>query len=265
MLWSYIAFLFISAVSAASGKFNKATHRNDVALASTGATYRLGGIDYFAHPQSVGTLNTSGIHRDEESAVLQHLPLTVIVTDNPKFSQATLERTIESYTSRDDVFQESFLNGEFGVINKTRFRSDSSLVIYVRYNGSGDRRPMGDFADVQDRYNSSTFIFSGDDQQSAISYDADLAPGPYFLDLATGGVHRAYLLYSDDQEAFVSGLVEQSNGQYDVLSASVAVGMAFAFWDVIKADQNIRERSRQQLAFHLDCISNRHRRSHWLV
>lgn len=112
-LRSSIGFLLICAATAAPESFNRADSAKDAGqLTSTGATYSLGGINYFAPPQSEGTLSRSKISLKEDSAIPQHLPLTVLVTDDSKSSQATLERTIDAYKAHDDVFQESFLNSE---------------------------------------------------------------------------------------------------------------------------------------------------------
>lgn len=108
-----LLYLIIHVVAATPLNFSDPTHLDNVRdLTATGTTYRVGNLDYFAHPVSDGSLNTSRIKTTNGLATTQHLPLTVIVTDDSTFSEATLQRTIESYKARDDVFQESFLRGE---------------------------------------------------------------------------------------------------------------------------------------------------------
>lgn len=50
-----------------------------------------------------------------------------------------------------------------------------------------------------------------------------LPPGPYFWFPASGIIHAAYRLYSDEQGAFTQGLISSGNGAYDVIPAAVPV------------------------------------------
>ena len=96
----------------------------------------------------------------------------------------------------------------------------------MKYNGSGDPKQTRSLKEAEELYNSQLVVFSEhytDSANAIVKCSSDLAPGPYFLDIATGSVHKAYRLYSDVQQAFVSGLVEQFDGRFDILPAAVQV------------------------------------------
>ncbi|KAJ5815433.1 amidase signature enzyme [Penicillium riverlandense] len=198
-------WLAASLVTAAPAYPNAEVHALG-GLTPTGETYTLGGLRYFAHPASDGILNiTSSLL--SLKPVGAHVPLTVVLVDDPSFDESVFQGAVERYKARDDVFQEGFLN-----------------TVYVKYNGSGEPQKVRKLKQARELFNSHLLVLSehyANSGNQIVESSSDLAPGPYFLDIATGSVHKAYRLYSDVQQAFVSGLIPQSDSRFAILPAAV--------------------------------------------
>ena len=71
----------------------------------TGSTVLLNDIPYFIPPKSIATLSFPFGSLNENSFTA----LTVVEVDKAKFSQADLNAKVQEYATKDDVWQESFL------------------------------------------------------------------------------------------------------------------------------------------------------------
>ena len=123
----YLAFCWLagSFVTAAPA-YPDAVARASEGLTSAGETYTLGGLRYFAHPASEGILNITSSLLPLEHKRAQHVPLTVILVDEPLFDESVFQRAVEKYKATDDVFQQAFLKS----------RSCTQVVLFLHTNST---------------------------------------------------------------------------------------------------------------------------------
>ncbi|KAL4794887.1 amidase signature domain-containing protein [Aspergillus venezuelensis] len=165
-----------------------------------GQTIEVGDSVYYAPPNVVTTLSFRHGQISSHSGLV---PLTVFQTDAGFLSTAAVEELVEGYQAADDVFNPGFLEN-----------------IYVIYNGT-QKSPSLDFSPPASWNNKFLGHAGAFGTQNATRFTKPIAPGPYFLDTATGDVFEAYLLYSDVMGSFTQGLIATTNNTYDVLPASL--------------------------------------------
>lgn len=102
------AFLFAAAASFVAAK-----------LISTGKTYVVGNVSYFAPPHAVAKFEPSSASASTFSKLSQGaggelVPFSIIITDHPHFGVEAFESTIAEWLKVDDVFSSDvFLDGKF--------------------------------------------------------------------------------------------------------------------------------------------------------
>lgn len=173
----------------------------------TGQTVELDGIPYYLPPNPVATLHAESVLRSKASASGGWTPLTVIVTNDTKYSSQDLQATITSYTASDDVFSPGFL-----------------AAIYVQHTASVPRGYRWSSPTLTNTTNSTSSCISS---TSVSNQSLVLPAGPYFFS-STGAIYEAWRLYSDLAGAFLESLTTTTGGEtYSVLPAGVA-GQAIA-------------------------------------
>ncbi|PCH35594.1 amidase signature enzyme [Wolfiporia cocos MD-104 SS10] len=121
-----------------------------------------------------------------DAPVNRLIPISVMRITDAIFNDTTFEMIVEDWTSRDDVWSEAFLTGQFS---------------------------------IWDLYTISDTTFATDDGDT---YGNNMLPsGPYFLDPLSGNIFQAYRLYEDEYQAFVYGTVPSDDGSYEILSAKI--------------------------------------------
>ncbi|KAF7864343.1 uncharacterized protein EAF02_010311 [Botrytis sinoallii] len=154
-----------------------------ISISKTGATVAVNGISYYVGVDAVAT-----IHSKPSTADL--VPLTVMKSSEESFTAATFKSIVTNYTAFDDVFNPGFLEA----VHLVGSTNSSSL------------------STVCHEYGTQKFTSSSHNQ---------VPPGPYFLTPNTGELFKAYRLYSDVQDAFTEGTIENSDGTFSILSASI--------------------------------------------
>ncbi|KAI0790562.1 amidase signature enzyme [Abortiporus biennis] len=178
-------------------------------LQLTGRTLTLGNISYFVSPSPVSQLaiNKDGKTQDlirsvGQSFAGQLIPLTVISTADAKFDDRDFETTLDTFTSGDDVWSQSFLTGVFVSFTGSSRSPTTSLTFGPRQFG------------VQ-------FVLRSQQYSSGIGASKSLPSGPYFLEATTGNVFQASRLYNDENQSFLYGTIPDGKGGFQQLSAHI--------------------------------------------
>ncbi|KAJ6004591.1 hypothetical protein N7540_012960 [Penicillium herquei] len=167
---------------------------------SKGQTVEVNGNSYYVPVKVVTSLKISQGEGSKESGLV---PLTVIRSDVSKLTTKIIKSLVNSYEADDDVFNSGFLEN-----------------IYVTYNGTGKK--ASEDVTLPSTWGTQSLSFSSAyNTKKATTSSTSIPPGPYFLDVASGDVFEAYLLYSDVMGSFTQGLYPIGDGSYDVLTAGV--------------------------------------------
>ncbi|CAI6314295.1 unnamed protein product [Periconia digitata] len=153
------------------------------AVTSTGFTVELGDISYFLPPKSVATIDVTQCK--QLFGTESFVPITVVQC--AECHESDIASAAAKYSQEDDVFQDGFLEA-----------------IYTQGSTNSES--------YQIRNVSAT----------AITGEAKLAPGPYFLN-ALGQIYEAWRLYADTTGAFTESCIAsgKDDGSYSVLPAGV--------------------------------------------
>ncbi|KAG4034097.1 hypothetical protein MFRU_003g00730 [Monilinia fructicola] len=154
-----------------------------ISISKTGTTVNVNGISYYIGVDTVTTIQS-------KPSTADLVPLTVMKSLKSDFTAATFKSLVANYTASDDVFNPGFLEA----VHLVGSTNSSSL------------------SQVFGEYGTKMFTSSSDNQVPA---------GPYFLTPNTGELFRAYRLYSDVQGAFTAGTIENPDGTFSILSASI--------------------------------------------
>ncbi|APA08076.1 hypothetical protein SS1G_00271 [Sclerotinia sclerotiorum 1980 UF-70] len=154
-----------------------------ISISKTGTTVDVNGISYYVGVDAVTTIQSKPSKEDL-------IPLTVIKSLEGNFTAASFKSLVTNYTASDDVFNPGFLEAVH-LVGSTNTTSLSSIC-----------------------YEHGTKIFTSDSNNQ-------VPPGPYFLTPNSGELFKAYRLYSDVQDAFTEGTIENSDGTFSILSASI--------------------------------------------
>lgn len=171
-------------------------------ITAKGQTVELNGNTYYIPPTVVATLKADA-HVFGKLNGLQ--PLTVIRSDALKLTSSILDSVVSSYESADDVFNAGFLDN-----------------IYVQYNGTS-KKPSENVS-THSSWGPKILGYAsayGTKKSKTVTSSSTLPAGPYFLDLSSGAVFEAWLLYSDVMGSFTQGLLPVGDDGYDVLPASL--------------------------------------------
>ncbi|THV50889.1 hypothetical protein BGAL_0132g00210 [Botrytis galanthina] len=154
-----------------------------ISISKTGTTVTVNGISYYVGIDAVATIQS-------KPSTADLVPLTVMKSSEKSFTAASFKSLVANYTASDDVFNPGFL----GAVHLVGSTNSSSL------------------STVCHEYGTRKFTSSSHNQ---------VPPGPYFLTPNTGELFKAYRLYSDVQDAFTEGTIENSDGTFSILSASI--------------------------------------------
>ncbi|KAJ8064587.1 hypothetical protein OCU04_006916 [Sclerotinia nivalis] len=154
-----------------------------ISISKTGTTVDVNGISYYVGVDAVTTIQP-------KPSTADLIPLTVMKSLEGNFTSASFKSLVINYTASDDVFNLGFLEAVH-LVGSTNTTSLSSIC-----NEHG------------------TKVFTSDSNNQ-------VPPGPYFLTPKTGELFKAYRLYSDVQDAFTEGTIENSDGTFSILSASI--------------------------------------------
>ncbi|KAI9646388.1 hypothetical protein NHQ30_004380 [Ciborinia camelliae] len=157
-----------------------------ISILKTGITVSVNGINYYVGTDAVITIQP-------KPSMVDLVPLTVMKNTEGIFTAASFKSLVANYTNFDDVFNPGFLEGIVAVhlVGSTKSTLPSC---------------------VFDEHGTKSFTSSSNNQ---------VPPGPYFLTPNTGELFKAYRLYSDVQDAFTEGTIENSDGTFSILSASI--------------------------------------------
>lgn len=157
-------------------------------LTGTGVSVLLNDINYFISPFTAGTISVEPSALSSINTTYGFAPVTVV---QDAIDEASLPELFANWTSTDDVFQDGFsttvlLGGQADVLNASRSEADGAESRILQLDS------------------------------------ANIPSGPYFLETATGALHRAYRLYNDFSGAFTESLLQTPNGTFQPLSAHIA-------------------------------------------
>ncbi|KAF5003629.1 hypothetical protein FDECE_9835 [Fusarium decemcellulare] len=144
---------------------------------------QLGENEYFLPPTSSWKLKSW----DSDGFKDEFTPLTVVQLKDTANAER-VAAALEQYNKTDDVWTPSF-----------------AQVLYVE--GSGSAKWL---KDLPSEYNASAVVYS----------DESAAPGPYFVQTATGDVFQAYRLYPDTNQAFIQSSYQDPSGTHHPLRAA---------------------------------------------
>lgn len=190
-------------------------------IVDKGRVVALEGVSYYTGGIPVARLDVNDTREALAAATSdghELLPLTVVET-SANFSTQELAKIAAEYDDLDDVFQPAFFQ-----------------TLYLQSTGDNAVPATDSIGSTLENLNVKLLITSGDntaDSESVVTSTITpaLPKGPYFVSAYTGDVYKAYRLYSDDNLAFVQGVVSDENGAYislpaiteNVMAKSVAV------------------------------------------
>jgi len=167
-----------------------------------GRTVDVGNITYYIPGNAEVTLQTTtqskqglfGLSPDS----LHLVPVTHVVIED---GEQSLDAVLDSYAAAgDDVWSAAF-----------------SDYLLVSNNGSATAPSTPDTDDC-----GRNIIYVGDSFALAGDHES-LAAGPYFAQVLPGGiliVYKAYRVYADNAGAFYYGVIQQTDGSFEVLSSA---------------------------------------------
>ncbi|CCL99226.1 uncharacterized protein FIBRA_01241 [Fibroporia radiculosa] len=197
-----IAAVIVSALAILS--FAAATQ---VTLHSTGTTFVLGNVSYFAPPSPVSRIGFFGLPELLSlvgSSTGSLVPFSVIPTSESDFDDSALDVVAKAWSASDDVWSTSFMTG-----------------LYIKYNGTGHKPSVSLSSSAKSKY-AVKFLTSSSSYSGGIALTNSLPSGPYLLEPATGNIFEVYRLYNDEQQSFVYGTVPNGNGGFQVASAKTS-------------------------------------------
>ncbi|KAL7950679.1 amidase signature domain-containing protein [Trichoderma barbatum] len=154
-------------------------------VVSTGATVKLGKLEYFIDHHKAGSIPRSSLSAiSEKPSAFGFTPVTVVATTT---KPSDLNAIFTNWTSIDDVFQPDF----------------AQVVFLAGQKSSSTQNLLGANAVV------------------APLDASDLPSGPYFVD-STGSAYKAYRLYNDFVGAFAESLLQKPDGSFETLSAKIS-------------------------------------------
>ncbi|KAI5207761.1 amidase signature enzyme [Aureobasidium subglaciale] len=162
----------------------------------TGQTVQLDGSSYYISPDVVSTITVSKHLKKALDNAGGLLPFTVVNAGSFAYGEKDFSQDIASYSSRDDVFSEGFLEA-----------------VYVQYSNVSNQRG---FSAPRLSGNSSVSVVT----TGFASNTSTIPAGPYFV-TSTGAVHEAWKLFSDFQGAFLETTITNKDGTFSVLPANV--------------------------------------------
>ncbi|KAF7792761.1 hypothetical protein EIP86_003859 [Pleurotus ostreatoroseus] len=165
---------------------------------SSNATYYVPGTPVSAFKFGANTKIQDQLRALGDNGNSPLIPFSFITDSAPHFSSDRLNEIVALWSGLDDVWNPLFLDG-----------------VYLAFNGSGS--PSTSLTAGQ----TSSIVITSDSFMNGISLAARIPPGPYFVDPFTGQIFQAWLLYNDEQQAFLYGTVPDGHGGFSQLSAHI--------------------------------------------
>lgn len=153
-------------------------------LLSTGLSLKFNNVDYYISPYSAGNISFEASLLANTPSIFGLKPVTVV---QEQITTADLPALVSTWTQKDDVFQEAFLETVF--ISGAESNQSTS--------------PEG-----------TTFTTLGLDSETVPS-------GPYFLETSSGSLYSVYRLYDDFAGSFTESLLQTPEGTFQPLSAQI--------------------------------------------
>ncbi|KAL1582067.1 hypothetical protein WHR41_09133 [Cladosporium halotolerans] len=195
-------------------------------LADRGRVLDIDGIPYYAGGIPISRLNTKCAHKLVNAVAqvdgIDLLPFTVMENSAGSFGVDELYATVAQYEKQDDVFTPAFLKAVYLQSSERDYLPVSSVDANSLENALGD-------------FNINLLTTSGNITGQSLLLTTQtidgLAKGPYFVSPSTGNIYKAHRIYSDDNLAFVQGIVSDEQGGYlslpalteNVMAKSIAV------------------------------------------
>lgn len=168
--------------------------RSFARLVGDGKVTTLNSIPYYIGGTSIAKLSGFSSYTFGQNFPGQDLiPLTILHADGATFSIEEYNVTISDFNSRDDVFQNGFLQ-----------------IIYVIWTAESLEalEPWRSFA--QETHQTKLFLGQG----TNVTLSATIPNGPYFVSAATGSIFKTYRLYPDHNLAFTQAAVSDERGGF---------------------------------------------------
>ncbi|KAH0827196.1 hypothetical protein AYO21_07672 [Fonsecaea monophora] len=224
--FSYLSLVAASLLTSRAASLDVLSSAADGSLTFTitGANYSVQDEDfstgiYYVPPLSqsapVTTFESSGLSGIVETNT--YMPFTVIVTNATTLTGDVLEEIVTTY-SEDDVFTPGFLQG-VQIITTGEASWEQSATTYL----ATLEPKLLLLPSTVTRQDSSTesspkpFVIA-----SVPAGDDTTPPGPYLGTLASGGtltLRKVYAMFSDYQEAMMSGVTENDDGSFSQVTA----------------------------------------------
>ncbi|CAL1711365.1 unnamed protein product [Somion occarium] len=176
----------------------------------TGRTLVLGGVSYFVPPSPVSQLQLIGdiktqkliqsIGRTFAGALI---PFSALTTETAHLDENSLEKTLHTWETLDDVWSRYFLTG-----------------LFVSFNGTSRSPPSISLPNVAKSLGTQ-IVLTSKQYTSGTRVSEKLAPGPYFVDAISGNVFQALRLYNDENQAFLYGTISDGHDGFQELSAHI--------------------------------------------
>ncbi|KAI0653959.1 amidase signature enzyme [Cubamyces menziesii] len=190
----------IASLVAASLTLGLPAYAVQVAVQPVGRTLTLGNISYFAPSSPVSQIPNAATLFKSTSGDL--IPFSVIPTAKSVFDQQALLETINTWTSKDDVWSDAFLTGVYITFDGTYGTPKTSLGGALTHFG------------IEHLLRSKRF-------SAGVDLTTPLPSGPYFVEPTTGNIFQAYRLYNDENQSFLYGTIPDGHGGFQVLSARI--------------------------------------------
>ncbi|OBZ69725.1 Amidase 1 [Grifola frondosa] len=174
-----------------------------VQLQLKGETLTLGNISYFVPPSPVARLQTDLVPFVGKTIAAENLvPFSVISTSQVVFDDSALEALVQSWSVKDDVWTQYFLNG-----------------IFVAFNGS-HRSPSISLSSTEKKF-TIQFVLGSKSYLEGISISTSLPSGPYFLEPSTGSIFKHIVSTTTKTSHSCMGTIPDGSEGFQVLSAHI--------------------------------------------
>ncbi|PYH97515.1 hypothetical protein BO71DRAFT_427006 [Aspergillus ellipticus CBS 707.79] len=172
---------------------------------TSGISYQMGNINYFANSRSPRSTVELGISPYVRRDATAFIPITVIAANESRITGEFLETTITSYLSRDDVFSKDFLGSIYILSPLPRVSLDKTALEYLNKAG------------VSYLYLNSTAFVNIPNYAVPVHSNTQqiISPGPYtaMVSATTVSFLDTYRLYEDTYRNFITGAYSSNDGR----------------------------------------------------
>ena len=167
-------------------------------LHSSGETFTLANIPYYAPPTPVSQLSADALQEiarqlGSHATAKGYAPISVIPTAESDFTDGDLDSTVQIWKTRDDVWSEAFLHGMSEQSHSQCLCLWFIIGLYIAHNGSQGTPSFSLTEATQNRY-AIQFLLHSSNQSANAALTNEIPAGPYLLDLSSGRVHNGECL-----------------------------------------------------------------------